>query len=197
MAVARQYVEPDWYSEDEYFAIDESSPVRWEYVDGQIRAMAGGTAEHGQVAGNIIRTLGNALVPKGCRVYGSDVKVHCGDGVNTYPDVSVVCGLPQFYGGRRTIYTNPLLIVEVLSDSTETDDRGPKFDHYRTIPSLKDYLLVSQHEARALLYTRVNDHWEMRDVRGLDGAVYLPSVDVTLALTDVYALIDFDEDMTE
>lgn len=189
-------VKRNGYTEVEYFAVDENSSERWEYVDGQIRAMAGGTTEHGQIAGNIIRTLGNALVPKGCRVYGSDVKVHCGDGMNTYPDVSVVCGSPHLHGGRRDIYANPLLIVEVLSDSTEADDRGPKFDHYSTITSLADYLLVSQDEARALLYTRAGDHWEMRDVRGRDAAILLPSVGVTLALDDVYALISFSEEMT-
>jgi Uma2 family endonuclease len=84
--------------------------------------MSGGTADHNMISGNLVRILGNALVPKGCRVFGSDMKVHTGNGVNTLPDVSVACGSLGFYQGRKDIITNPLLIVEVLSDSTEAYD---------------------------------------------------------------------------
>ena len=192
MALAHQYqyVEKDVYTEDEYFEFERCSLGRWEYVNGEIRAMSGGTANHSTISSNVIRVLGNALVPRGCRVLGSDMKVHTGDGINTFPDVSAVCGTLAFHRGRTDIITNPLLIVEVLSDSTGAYDRDEKFRHYQTIPTLTDYLLVAQDEARVMLYTRHEDHWHYRDVTGLSSTVYLPSVETTLALSDVYALIE-------
>ena len=193
MALAHQYqpIEKDFYSEDEYFEIERTSLGRWEYIHGEIRMMSGGTADHSAIAMNIGRALGNALAPKGCRVFGSDMKVHTLDRTNTYPDISVVCGPLSFHRGRKDILTNPILIVEVLSDATEAYDLGDKFRHYQTIPSLTDYLLVAQDEARVLLYTRRDDYWEFRVLTGLGSTVSLPSVEVTLALSDIYALIEW------
>ncbi len=192
MALAEQYIEKEHYTEAEYFEIERTSFGRWEYVNGKVRLMAGGSDDHGAIASNLVRVLGNVLVPQGCRVYGSDVKMHTGDGVNTLPDVSVVCGERRYYLGRTDVVLNPLLIVEVLSPSTENYDRNEKFGHYRTIETLTDYLLVEQDEAQVMLYTRRADYWEMRVVAGLGSSVFLPSVDVTLSLADVYALIEFD-----
>ncbi len=192
MALAEQYIEKEHYTEAEYFEIERTSFGRWEYVNGKVRLMAGGSDDHGAIASNLVRVLGNVLVPQGCRVYGSDVKMHTGDGVNTLPDVSVVCGERRYYLGRTDVVLNPLLIVEVLSPSTENYDRNEKFGHYRTIETLTDYLLVEQDEAQVMLYTRRTDYWEMRVIAGLNGSVFLPSVDVTLSLADVYALIEFD-----
>jgi len=197
MALAQQYhaVEKDIYTEEEYFEFERTSLGRWEYVNGEIRAMSGGTANHSTIAMNIGATLRAALLTKGCRVFGSDMKVHTVDGINTFPDISVVCGQLQFYQGRTDIITNPLLIVEVLSDSTEAYDRGEKFRHYQTMPTLTDYLLVSQDEARVTLHTRSTEFWQSLEITDLSGAVYLPSIDTTLALTDTYALIDWTEDL--
>jgi len=191
MALAQQYVEKTHYTEAEYFEFERTAFGRWEYVNGEIRQMAGATDDHSAIAMNVGRVLGNALVPRGCRVYGSDMKVHTGDGVNTLPDVAVVCGERQYYLGKEDVILNPLLVVEVLSPSTEGYDRGKKFDHYQTISSLQDYLLVDQDQARILLFSRRNSRWEMQEVKGMEGSVHLPSVDVTLALSDVYALIEF------
>ena len=191
MALAQEYIEKTHYTEAEYFEFERTAFGRWEYVDGEIRQMAGGKDDHNAISMNIGRVLGNVLVPRGCRVYGSDMKIHTGDGVNTLPDVAVVRGDRQYYLGKEDVILNPLLVVEVLSPSTEGYDRGKKFDHYQTISSLQDYMLVEQDRARILLFTRDNSHWEMREVKGLEGTVHLPSVDVTLALGDVYALIEF------
>jgi Uma2 family endonuclease len=195
MALAQQYqpVEKDFYTEEEYFEIERTSLGRCEYVNGKIRMMAGGTDDHNAISGNLVRALGTALVPRGCRVYGLDMKVHTPDNLDTFPDVSVVCGPRIYHRGRKDIITNPLLIAEVLSDSTAGYDLGDKFRHYQTIPSLTDYLLVAQDEVRVLLYTRRDDYWEFRVITGLGGTVSLPSVEVTLALSDIYALIELTD----
>lgn len=195
MAVAREYVDSGKgvCTEAEYFERERKSFGRWEYVDGRIRLMAGGTDDHNMIASNISRSLGNALVPKGCRVYGPDMKVHTGDGVNTFPDVSAVCGERQYYLGRKDVILNPALIVEVLSPSTAEYDEGEKFRHYQTRELLQDYLLVEQEEARVRLFSRRGSHWETREIKGRHGTIHLPSVSVDLALVDVYALIEFED----
>ena len=192
MSVARRYrtTEKNVYTEDEYLEFERTSVGRWEYVGGEIRAMSGGSADHSTIAMNIGATLRAAVSFQGCRVFGSDMKVHTNRNTNTFPDISVVCGPLVFHRGRKDILTNPILVVEVLSDSTEAYDRGEKFLHYQTIPSLTNYLLVSQDEARVLLYTRAGDLWQPREVTERAGEIYLPSVEMTLALSDVYALID-------
>ncbi len=197
MAVARRYqaTEQKTYTEDEYLEFERTSVGRWEYVGGKIRAMSGGSADHSTIALNVGATLRAAISFQGCRVFGSDMKVHTNSGTNTFPDISVVCGPLTFHRGRKDILTNPVLVVEVLSDSTEAYDRGEKFLHYQTIPSLTDYLLVSQDEARVQLFTRVGNLWQPREVTGRAGEIYLPSVDMTLALSDAYALIDLPADM--
>jgi len=169
MALAKQYTETTQkarYSEAEYFEFERTSFGRWEYVNGEIRQMAGGKDDHNAIAMNVARALGNVLAPKGCRVYGSDMKIHTGDGVNTFPDVAVVCGERQYYLGKEDVILNPLVIVEVLTPSTEGYDRGDKFAHYQSISSLRDYLLVETNQARVRLYSRRSDYWEMREIVG-------------------------------
>ena len=109
MALARQFVEKTHHTEADYFEFERTSFGRWEYVNGEIRQMAGGKDDHNAIIANIIRALGNLLAPRDCRVYGSDMKIHTGDGINTFPDVAVVCGERQYYLGKDI---NPL---EVLS----------------------------------------------------------------------------------
>ena len=195
MALAQHYaglVDRGHYTKVEYFEFERTSQGRWEYVEGEIRQMACGSDDHNTIASNLARCLGNALVPRGCRVYGSDMKVHTGDGVNTFPDVSVVCGERQYYLGKTDVILNPLLVTEVVSPSTEAYDRGEKFHHYQTIESLLEYLLVEQDKPRVTLYTRQADHWEFREINGLEGILALTSVEVTLALRDIFALIEWE-----
>jgi Uma2 family endonuclease len=138
MALPQAYVQKDNYTEDEYFAYECAAFGRWEYVNGEIRAMAGGTDDHNTIAADVGRAPGNALAPCGCRLYGSGMKVHTADGVNTFPDVSVVCGARHCHRGKTAVMANPVRIVEVLSDSTRGYDRGEKLDHYKTIATLTD-----------------------------------------------------------
>jgi len=194
MALAKQYeqlVEKHCYTEAEYFEIEHRSEGRCEYVNGHIRLMAGGSDDHAMISSNIGRLLGNALVPRGCRVYVDNMKLHTGDGMNTFPDVSVVCGDRQYYLGKDHVIINPLLIVEVLSPSTRDYDQGDKFRHYQTIDSLQEYLLVEPETPAIRLYTRREGFWEFREIVGLESTFTLQSVEVTLALTEIYALIEF------
>ena len=127
----------------EYLAAEAVSEVRHEYLNGEVWAMAGGTPEHAALAAAMIRELGASLRGKPCRPFSSDLRVHIPDaGLSTYPDVSVVCGQLETAPDDKDAVTNPIVLVEVLSESTEGYDRGAKAAHYRRIPSLREYVLV-------------------------------------------------------
>jgi len=120
------------------------------------------------------------------------MKIHTGDGVNTFLDAVVVCGERHYYLGKEDVILNPLLVLEVLSPSTEKYDRGGKFGHYQSIEALQEYLLVDQDEAHILLYTRQEDHWDFREIKGPTSSVYLSSIEASLTVADIYAKIKFD-----
>ena len=151
-------------SEQEYLAFERAAEDRHEYADGEIFAMSGGTWEHSLIASNINRELSTALLERRCAVHGSDMRIHIPfTGRYTYSDVLVVCGQPVFADEARDTLINPILIVEVLSDSTESYDRGDKFEQYETIPSLRDYVLVSQKKVRIEHFHRQADGiWQRR-----------------------------------
>lgn len=200
-------LDKDWYTEDEYFALEDRSPDRWEFLQdgpptpdgprlGRIRAMSGGTMDHSGIGGNLITALNVALRGaniRTCRVFSSDLKVHTNDGRNTYPDVSVICGKPDVYRRRRDIFTNPILVAEVLSPSTQNDDRGDKRASYQTIPTLQHFLLLAPDRARVELYTREDTGWHYETHEGLESVVLLPALGVKLALADLYSQVDFEQ----
>jgi Uma2 family endonuclease len=173
------------YTFAEYLALEAASDTRHEYLNGEIFAMAGGTPEHGALSANVIGELYASLRGGSCVVYTSDVRVRVrATGLDTYPDVSVACGAERDPEDTNAV-VNPVVLVEVLSDSTEAYDRGEKFAHYRRIPSLRDYLLVSQHEARVEHYRRNDDDtWTLRDVRPPE-VVHL-SIGCELSVVAVY-----------
>lgn len=180
---------------DDYFRAERGSPTRHEFRGGRIIAMAGGTEPHARIASNLVREIGNRLKGTPCRAYGSDLRVlSAATGDYAYPDVTVVCGPAEFGrapDGQRTV-ANPKLIVEVLSPSTEADDRGVKFDGYRAVPSFEQYVLVAQDRPYALTFLRQPDGtWSMRPYIGLDAVVTLPAVGVELPMADVYADVTF------
>ena len=177
------------YSLDEYFSIEEMSEVRHEYSDGEIFAMSGGSRNHNQIAQNLTRAF-DSLRSKGCRSYLTDVRLKTPAGLYTYPDVMVICGPAALTSDRLETVTNPVVLAEVLSASTRDYDRGQKFDLYRAIPTLRDYLLVDQYAVE------VEHRW-------LDGAVWrsdrhshredrvkLAGVPVTLAVEGLYELVE-------
>jgi Uma2 family endonuclease len=139
------------YTQEEYLELEESGDTKFEFFDGEVFAMAGGTPDHSLIAANLIRQFGNALAPQGCYVFTSDLRLKVeASGLCTHSDVTVLCG-PGRYEGRLLL--NPTLIVEVLSKSTEGYDRGGKFDHYRTIKSLQTVEVMGSGPERAQNYS--------------------------------------------
>ena len=175
------------YTWQDYLLVEEASPIRHEFFDGEIYAMAGGTAEHAQLCVNITTALSTQLKGKPCRVFSSDLMVRVTEsGLGTYPDASVVCGELEFDAdtGRRTLL-NPTVLVEVLSDSTEDYDRGAKFEHYQKLASLREFVLVSSTQKLIEVFRRSPSGW-IHSVARDGGALQLASVDVTLAVDDLY-----------
>jgi Uma2 family endonuclease len=172
----------------EYLAAEAVAEVRHEFLNGEVWAMAGGTPEHGALAVSMTLALGAALRAKPCRGYSSDVRVRIPDtGLSTYPDLSVVCGPLETAPDDKDAITNPIVLVEVLSDSTEAYDRGAKWAHYRRIPSLREYVLVSQAEPRIEVFRRIDaGRWELLEARPGE-TIELQSLGVLLDVATVYA----------
>src|ERR1700692_2888003 len=150
--------------------MDRAAEFRSEFVDGEMIAMSGGAMRHAQLQANVIGELFAALRGSNCRVYSSDFRVRVSKTrMYAYPDVSVVCGKPVLADERQDILLNPVVIFEVLSPFTEKYDRGVKFQHYRSVDSLKDYVLVDQDRVRVEYYTRqATDTWTLHDYQKLD-----------------------------
>src|SRR2546422_7535750 len=155
-------------TEAEYLEFERSVESRNEFFDGEVFAMSGGTPLHSQIAANLIQVIGRRLSGGRCVVYTSDLRLKVeATGLFTYPDLSVICGPLQFAAGTDDTVVNPTVLVEVLSDSTEAYDRGKKFEHYRRIPALQEYLLVSQKEPRIEQFIRQpDDHWLLVEAAG-------------------------------
>jgi Uma2 family endonuclease len=170
----------------EYLAAERTAEVRHEYLRGEVLAMAGGTPEHARIAANVIAALTTSLRGKPCAVFTSDLRIRIENtDRSTYPDVSVVCGKREAARDDEDALTNPTVVVEVLSDTTEADDRGEKFAHYRRIPSLRAYVLVSQRTPRIEVYRREGDEWILSEATSGQVA-RLVSIGVELSVDDVY-----------
>ena len=172
----------------EYLAAEAASDVRHEYLAGDVWAMAGGTIEHGGLAVAVAREIGIAMRGKACRAFSSDVRVRIPEtDLATYPDLSVVCGWLETAPDDAEAITNPILLVEVLSDSTEAYDRGAKWAHYRRIASLREYVLVSQAEPLIEVYRRTEGgRFELFEARSGE-TIELASIGVRLEVSAVYA----------
>ena len=180
------------YSPADYLALERASEVKHEFFDGEMFLMAGGTMEHSQVAANVIGELREQLTDSPCRVLTSDMKIKLPTGLYTYPDASVVCDQPQYEDDRKDVLLNPLLVVEVLSPSTEAYDRGQKFRHYQTCPSLREYVLIAQDRSAVDHYLRQpSGQWLLTTFESLDATMPLPSLGVGLRLSEIYAKVEF------
>ena len=188
------YVTPE-----EYLHRERKAEFRSEYFRGETFAMAGASANHNLIVLNAGASLREQFKKKPCRVYPSDLKLRVeATGLYTYPDLSVVCGDPQLESDAGDVLLNPVVLVEVLSDSTEAYDRGKKFEHYRTIPSLMHYVLIAQDRHSIDCFTRGPEgDWRLTSCQGSDGKIELASIDSQLAATEVYDKVVFTEQATD
>jgi Uma2 family endonuclease len=180
-------------SEAEYLDIERAADSKSEFFDGEMFAMAGGTLRHSLIATNCAGELRERLKGGPCVVYNADLRIKiAATGLFTYPGLSVICGAPQFVPGTDDTVLNPTVLAEVLSDSTEAYDRGKKFEHYRQIETLREYLLVSQREPRIEQFIRQpHGHWLLKEAAGVEASLALPSLQIPLSLAEVFAKVDF------
>jgi Uma2 family endonuclease len=179
------------YSPEEYFQLEEAATEKHEFRDGAIVAMAGGSPEHSLISANVTRELGNRLKGLSCSVYDSNLRLQLAkQRLYSYGDSVVVCGQPVILeiAGAGKACTNPRLIVEVLSPTSEEYDRTTKFDRYREIESFQEYVLVSQKSPRVETYFRQADGgWRIDFAIGLESEIALRSVPAKLPLSEIYA----------
>ena len=186
-------VQKHFITPEEYLLREKDAEFRSEYFRGEMFAMAGASANHNLIVLNAGASLREQLKKKPCRVYPSDLKLRIeSTGLYTYPDVSVVSGEPQLETNGGDVLLNPAVLVEVLSDSTEAYDRGKKFEHYRTIPSLKHYVLVAQDRYSIDCFSRKPDgSWLLTSCQSLEATIELEAIDSQLAAAEVYDKVVF------
>jgi len=179
------------YTVPDYLALERTTEVRHEYLDGEVFAMGGASYLHTVVAANVARELGIQLKERPCRVSSADLRVKVShSGLYTYPDIVVVCGPPQLEQPGDTLL-NPVVIIEVLSDSTEAYDRGKKFEHYRAIESLTDYLLVSQDRYQIERFARdAGGRWIYSVASGSAASMPIESIGCTLPVGEAFSKVD-------
>lgn len=186
-AVAEEFV-----SEEEFARLEESSNTKHEYYQGRLYAMSGGSNRHAVLCTNAAITTGSRLRGKPCRAVGSEQRVKIeATGLQTYPDVSVYCPPARFEGKSDEVLLNPVLIIEVLSPSTENYDRTTKFAHYQQISSLTDYLLITQDRVLVEHFHRQDaDGWLLRSYNARESSIALPDFDLVLPLDELYEDVD-------
>jgi Uma2 family endonuclease len=177
------------FSFDAYVELEDGSPIKHEFLDGAVWAMAGGSPAHAAIAANLVRLLGAGLEGRRCRVFTSDLRIRVSDtGLATYPDASVICDRVELDPGDRKGHTalNPVLLVEVLSPSTEAYDRGEKLAHYQRIASLREVMLVAHDERRVDLWRRVDERWTQISAHAGDEVALHSLGDLRLAVDTIY-----------
>lgn len=182
------------YTVEEYFALEESTGIRHEYIDGEVYAMSGGTYSHSVIIGNLTGLIYAHLRKANCRICNSDMKVEVSPKHYLYPDLTLVCGEAQFADKKQTRLLNPTLVVEVLSDSSQERDFVLKASLYRQMPSVQAYLIVEQVRAHVNLLTRQGAIWTIQDYSGLEARVPIDLLTAELSLADIYEGIALKED---
>jgi len=181
---------------EEYLALERQAETKSEYFDGRVYALAGASEAHALIVTNLVLILGTKLRDRPCRVYSSDMRVKVtAAGLYTYPDVVVVCGKAEFEDDRRDTLVNPSVLVEILSPSTEGYDRGKKFQFYRGLESLTDYILVAQDHLLVEHFARLPDGtWLLSAFDDLEAVAHIKSLGCDLPLADVFAKVEFPPD---
>lgn len=180
------------YTPEEYLTLERKAEYKSEYFAGEIFAMSGASEQHNLIAGNVFAALHAQFRNRPCKVYANDMRVKVSPtGLYTYPDVVALCGEPQFDDEQKDTLLNPVVIIEVLSPSTEAYDRGDKFGHYRKLTSLAEYVLISQEKPHIEHYVRQPDNqWLLSEASSLQDTVQLPSINCTLMLAEVYDKVE-------
>lgn len=182
------------YTEAEYLAIERDVETKHEYYRGEIFAMSGASRQHNRITVNVSALLHDQLKNRPCEHFTNDMRVKVeSTALYTYPDVVITCHEPRFLDEEVDTLLNPQVIIEVLSDSTEKYDRGKKFEHYRTIASLREYVLISQDRAHVDRFAlNEQEQWVLNDASGLEAIIELTAVDCRLPLAEVYAKVEFE-----
>ena len=179
---------------EEYLAFEREADVKHEYYAGEIFAFAGASRQHNLIVANAIRELGNEMKGRPCEVYPSDMRVRVSPtGLYTYPDVTVVCGEARFDDEQADTLLNPTVIVEVLSPSTKDYDRGGKFEHYRKLESVQEYLVIVQDRVHVERHARQGEgQWLLSETDSLEDTIELPSIACRLSVADLYEKVEFE-----
>lgn len=178
---------------EEYLELEEKSPEKNEYYQGEIFAMAGASFAHNQIVRNALTALDNHLRNTKCQIFPSDLKVHIeANSLFTYPDLSIICGKPEFWNNRTDTILNPSVIIEVLSPRTNDYDHGEKFMLYRNIPSLKEYILISSTEVRLEQYIKqAPNEWKFIEYQSSEEQITIPTINFSTLLQEFYRDVDF------
>jgi len=181
------------YTPEEYLALEETADYRSEYFRGEIFAMSGGSANHNRIARNLVVRLDTAFADKPCEAFINDMRLLVKEnGLYTYPDVMAVCGQLEFVPDRTDTLTNPSLIIEVLSKSTAGYDRGAKFELYRALNSLQDYVLVDQAKIHVEHFHRLDDgRWLLQEFNELEDVLKIETIEFEISLTQIYQKVDW------
>ncbi len=180
---------------EEYLEFEKNSELKHEYFDGEIFAMVGARKNHNRISTNLSRVLGNQLLKRPCDVFSSDMRVKV-EAIEkyTYPDIVVACDKIEFLEDELDSLLNPVVIIEILSESTESYDRGLKFAHYRLIESLQEYILISQYHCQAEKFKRDEGGiWLFSSVDEMENSVKIESIKCELPLSEIYHRVEFEK----
>ncbi len=181
-----------YITQQEYLAFERNALDKHEYYKGEIFAMSGASFKHNLIESNLRGALHNFLQDKDCNEFGSNLRIHIpSNTLYTYPDIIVICDEPVFVDEEFDTITNPSVIIEILSPSTANYDRGAKFDLYREIESLQEYLLVDSATIHTILYVKNADNtWTLSETKDLNQSVIIPSISFTISLANIYNGVD-------
>lgn len=185
----------NYISPEHYLELERASELKHEYYKGEVYAMSGASLPHNDIFHNVYGALTFFLKGKGCKPYGSDLRIHIPQNtLYTYPDISIICGKPETSDSFRDNIINPSVIIEILSKSTKDYDRGTKFNLYRSIKTLKEYILIDSTSISVEIFTRQEDNsWILTEFKQLSDSFLISTISLTLHLKDIYEDVSFDE----
>lgn len=185
----------NYISPEQYLEMERASGKKHEYYKGEVFLMPGASPAHNDISYNINRLIAAPMHEKGCKLYGSDFRIHIpANSLFTYPDFSIVCGKAETSDVYTDNLTNPAVIIEILSKSTRNYDRGMKFAFYRSIKTLQEYILIDSISVGVEIYVRQADNsWLLKEFKQLSDSFYISTIGLTVFLKDVYDDVSFEE----